>query len=779
MHRSLPAIVYFISLPLLIALAIVTTQFKTDISAFVIAGDNAEEILLASEIQSGTLSRRYILSIAAGENQKVSSGFINELKKQFNSIPGVVDVWAVNDNKGALEVLYSLYVKQGAHLYSYKPEQELAEIITESALAERAAGLKQALLSPQGRYIKKIALQDPLLLSLYGFKGLARQFQNQQSQSGQFANLILQTSMSGMNVPAQLAIQQQIRLAFATLATPPHDYQLEMTGVPMFAVATQTLIEEDIFFISIFSSLALMLLFLLIFRSFRVLFWVFSLLLMVMTIAILVTNLVFGSVHGMTIAIGSTLIGICIDYPIHAIVHAQGLPHAQRLSVIKRIFPSLFMGAVTTLIGYIALGLSGYPGFQQVAVYTGTGILVSLLLTRYIFPRLMTGTAKNIQPFSFIVFWPAFCLRYRWVLLIIVLILSVSGALQLERLQWMQDLQQLTPELDYLKVTDKKIRARMVSMEPGRFVLISGATVEETLQKAELVYPRLDPLKHAGDLEDYFGLYPWLLSEQQQLANQKLLLSTLGEQQRQFWRNALQAQGLSVSRLGELDYTQAETLQLQQLLQSPIAKLISNQIVVTGQRVLLMIWLSRHQPEAVIKALADIEHVQYFSQRDMLNRMAVDYQRRAEITLLTGLVLIFCLLWLRYKSIVTALSTLSPAFLSALMILSLWAWTGEAISFLHLVGFLLAVAICVDYGIFYQENRSGHLALTYQAMAASMLTSALVFGCLIFAQTSMLQTLAKVVSCGVILGFLLCPILIKPKQNHTFVGSLTKKTRPD
>jgi predicted exporter len=148
----------------------------------------------------------------------------------------------------------------------------------------------------------------------------------------------------------------------------------------------------------------------------------------------------------------------------------------------------------------------------------------------------------------------------------------------------------------------------------------------------------------------------------------------------------------------------------------------------------------------------------------MLNRMAVDYQQRAQITLLAGLTLITLLLWIRYKSILLTLQTLSPAFLAALLILALWAWTGEAISFLHLVGFLLAVAICVDYGIFYQENRSGHLVLTYQAMAASMMTSALVFGCLIFAQTSMLQTLAKVVSSGVVLGFLLCPILIRPKQ---------------
>ena len=764
MRFFLPSLVFFLCLPLLILIAVYTTHFKTDISAFVITGDNAEEILLASEIQSGTLSRRYILSVAAGDDNQVSSAFIQVWLKQLKSIPGVVDVWATDEKKGALRGLSSLYAQHGAQLYSYSPEQALAEILTESALAERAAGLKQVLLSPQGQLIKKIAVQDPLLLSLNGFKSFAAQFQNQQIKSAQFANFILQTEMSGMDVPAQLKVQQQIKQTFATLQASNAEYQLEMTGVPLFAAATQTMIEGDIKFISIFSSFALMLLFLLIFRSFRVLFWVFTLLMMVMTIAILMTNLVFGSVHGMTIAIGSTLIGICIDYPIHAIVHAQGLPQVQRLSVIKRIFPSLLMGAVTTLIGYIALGLSGYPGFQQVAVYTTTGIIVSLLLTRYLFPRLMTGEAKKIKPFRLTVFWTAFCQQYRKLLLGTIVLLSVLGVVQLDRLQWMQDLQQLTPELDFLKVTDKKIRERMVSMEPGRFVLVSGETVEQTLQRAEQVYQRLDTLKQLGEVDDYFGLYPWLLSEKQQLTNQKLLLTALNDQQREFWRSGLQAQGLSVRRLGELDYSQSKTLTLQQVLQSPVAKLVSNQIVLTEHRSLIIIWLSEHTPEAIQSALADLEHVQYFSQRDMLNRMAVDYQHRAEITLLSGLALIAFLLWLRYKSVLVTLQTLSPAFLAALLILSFWAWTGEAISFLHLVGFLLAVAICVDYGIFYQENRSGHLALTYQAMAASMLTSALVFGCLIFAQTSMLQTLAKVVSCGVILGFLLCPVLIKAKE---------------
>jgi predicted exporter len=99
--------------------------------------------------------------------------------------------------------------------------------------------------------------------------------------------------------------------------------------------------------------------------------------------------------------------------------------------------------------------------------------------------------------------------------------------------------------------------------------------------------------------------------------------------------------------------------------------------------------------------------------------------------------------------------------LSTLIILAIWSFSGEPLSFLHLVGFLLVISICDDFTIFYQENPGGDIVLTYQAIAASMLTSALGFGCLIVAQTSILRTLAEIVTGGVLLGFLLCPIIIK------------------
>lgn len=762
MRSPLASLFFIIGLPLLIAIAIFTTQLQTNISAFVTAGDNAEEILLASEIQSGTLSRRYILSVDAGEGKQVSNLFIQAWKQKLKAISGVSDVWLTNETRDVFASLSKVYAQHGAQLYSRQPEQDLKAIFSEQSLKIRATNLKTALLSPQGQGVKKILAKDPLLLSLSGFKHMAKQYQKNSIEHSRYANFILESEMSGMAVAEQIQIQTVIKNTFNHQAEQQgFNYLFAMTGVPLFAAATQSMIEADIKLISILSTIALALLFVYLFHSFRAMFWVFSLLMTVMACAVIVTNLIFGSVHGMTLAVGSTLIGICIDYPIHALVHAQGMNENERLAMIKQIFPSLLMGGLTTLIGYIALGFSGYPGFQQVAVYSGTGIIVSLLLTRFLFPRLMKSKTKAVVPFKFISFWPLFCQKYRIGLLSIVLVLSVVSVIQLDRLQWMQDLQQLTPELDYLKIQDKEIRQRIVSMEPGRFVLVSADNVEQLLQRAEQIYTQLDQLKSKGELENYFGLYPWVLSEHQQRENQKQLLAALTVQQREFWRQALQSEGLSIKKLGNLDYTQEKVLTVKQVLATPIAKILSNQLILTEQQNLLIIWLSMHNVEAVQQVLANQPRVQYFSQRDLLNRMAVDYQQRAEITLMAGLAFITFLLWLRYKSLLVTLQTLAPAVLAALLILALWAWTGEAISFLHLVGFLLAVAICVDYGIFYQENRSGHIVLTYQAMATSMLTSALVFGCLLFAETSMLQVLAKVVSCGIALGFLLCPIFIK------------------
>lgn len=756
----------FYLLPPLLALCVVTwVDFKTDLSAFIIAGDNAEEILLASEMQSGALSRRYLLSVGSENNTDVSNAFVQTLQQQLKAIDGVVDAWSPGQQGNITQTMQTLFSHYGSAMYSLDPAQDLEQFFSSQSLEQRAELLKKLLLSPQGAMFKKIALQDPLLLTLNGFQSIAGQMQQVVTQDSHYQNLILQTEMAALDAPQQSRIQAEINTIFDLLKQSKSTaYQLEMTGVPIFVVATQTLIQGDIIKVSILSTIALSLLFLLIFRSFTVMFQVFTLLAIVILTAILSTHLVFGYVHGMTVAIGSTLVGICIDYPIHAVSHAQTVLLDKRASVIAKIWPSMLLGGVTTMIGYIALGISGYPGFQQVAVYAAIGILVSLLLTRYILPGLITANSQRQLNIPLVANWASFCQRFRPWLLIILCVLIAISIVGLKSLHWMKDMQELTPELNYLKQNDKRIRSRMTSIEPGRFILVTGKDTEAALQKAEQVYPVLEQLKQKGALTDYFGLYPWLLSAQKQQLNHAQLEKHLTTENQLLWQRALKQQGLSIKRLGTFDYPLVEALTLEKVLESPVSKLIDSRIITGKQQTIIMIWLAVHQPEALKTALDTIDDAQYFSQRDMLNNMTRDYTEKAQILLSVGLVLIILVLLSRYKSLLKTFQTLLPAILAAFIILAVWSFSGAAISFLHLVGFLLVVAICVDYGIFYQENRGGDIALTYQAMAASMLTSALAFGSLMTAESTSLKILAGVVTFGVLLGFVLCPLIIKVER---------------
>ncbi|KAF3981387.1 MAG: MMPL family transporter [Methylococcales symbiont of Hymedesmia sp. n. MRB-2018] len=758
---------FYLLSPLLAFCVFSFVVFKTDLSAFIIAGEKSESILLANEMQSGTLSRRYLVSIGSDTHGSAPKSFITRLISQLKEIDGVQDVWLPNKSKNIGKVISKVYSRHASALYSLSPDTVLSDIFSNQGLQKRAEFLSNALLSPHSSMVKKIALQDPLLLTLSGFESLNKQAKSAVNIDKNYQNLVLETSVAGLNIPQQKRIQAQINQTFGQLVqSSPTPYQLEMTGVAVFAVATQSLIQGDIMLVSILSSVALMLLFLLIFRSFSSLFQVFSVLLIVILSAMLITQLVFGYVHGMTIAIGATLVGICIDYPIHAIAHAQSVSVDKRISVIARIWPSMVLGGITTMIGYTALGISGYPGFQQVAVYACSGIIVSLLLTRFAFPRLVSNQHSHQLNLPFIKIWAAFCYRFRAYLIALLVLCFFISASGIKSLHWMQDMQELTPELDYLKIKDKRIRVRMTSIEPGRFILIVAENVEQALQKTETVYAALEALKQAGELTEYFGIYPWLLSARQQQINHHALQQYLTAENLLLWQQALTQQGLSVKKLGHFNYAFNKEITLEQVLATPVKKLIDNRIISSEKETIVMLWLADHSPHAVQAIVNTIEGVQYISQRDMLNKMTQDYTQRAQKLLLIGLGLITLLLLSRYKNLLKTIQTLLPAVLAAFFILGFWSFSGVSISFLHLVGFLLGVAICVDYGIFYQENRGGDISLTYQAMGASMLTSALAFGCLIVSESTSLKILASVVVLGVLIGFLLCPIIIKENNNN-------------
>ena len=754
MHRRV--VVFLLALPLLTFAAIAQIDIKTDISAFFMAGDSPQATLLAGNMQTGELSRRYLLSIGRSEAGEKPVEFAEELRNRLVSIDGVVRVWGEGLSEGEIHELISFYLPYRHHLYTLNPESEIPATFSDTSLAARAEAVKQGLLSPESQWMKRILAEDPMFL----ISNWLRRFSGNSQKEGPYASLVIESVAAGLDTASQIPLKKRIEEVFNRINREHGNrYSLEMTGVPLFAIAVQKQVKQDVILVSTISTLAMVLLFMLLLRSFRALISVSLTLIASATMATIFTSIVFGQIHALTLALGTTLIGICVDYPIHTMVHAAGGNESAPESA-RRIWPSLLLGAITTVIGYAALSFTGYPGMQQIALYAGAGILTSLLIARFILPYAIERHASSMRPgFSF-AGWLQIT-ESRNLKLPVFIVTAALLTAGLSGINWQDDLSRLSPSLEELKAKDKRIRSRMQSVEPGRFILLHAESMEHALQLNEVVAVALEKVKAAGGLDAYYSVFPWISSESLQQQNIRSFSEALTDESKQRWAEAVEKTGLRSSLLSNPVIPVIENLSFQQLTESAAGRYIAGQYVSREGEAVLTIWLGSHDVKALKQALSKITQAEYVSQKDLINEMNAAYSSKAIEALAYGALVILLLLTLRYRSATTALQALSPAIISVAIVLACWGISGQPLGMLHLVGMLLAVAICVDYGIFFIENRAQDRGLTYQAIVVSAMTTMMAFSCLGLAENPALQTLAWTIAPGVFLGFFLCPLLIR------------------
>ncbi len=766
---------FVLLLPLLLAITFWQIKVETDLNAFFTATDDEDSRLLAGLLKSGELSRRYLLVVEkiepapatgtrTGDTSISVAAFSAGLVTQLAKLDDVEQVWPADQPPRDWVDAVASYAPYHARLFSLNPEADAPALFDPTQLAAKAEGLKQALLSPQGSFVKAIAKQDPLLLSLNGFKALQGQFQ-QQAKLGSGGALILQSRPAALDSEAQTRLQAAIHENFESLnAEAGGTFQLSMAGVPVFSVAAQSEISQDVTLVSVVSSLAVALVFLFLFHSFSALHWVMMVQGASFVLGTLATALVFPQVHSLTLALGASLIGISSDYPIHVMVHCAKHRNTP-LSAVRLLWPSLLMGGLTTVIGYGALGFTGFPGFEQIAVFALASIIASLGLTRWVLPALLTDASLHSAHLPGIAAWVDFCGNHRKILLGLFAVSVVFAGLCLPQIRWMDDMQKLAVDMDMLKQQDAAVRSHFSSIEPGRFVLIQADDWETALQRSEAAERRLQSLKQAGGVSEYHGLFPWLVSAQLQAENAKLYQGGITPAFQQAWQAGLAKAGLSVEKLGSLLPAVNEPLQPAKIMDSPVKHILSGQIVTGQTGVMLSLWLGEHDPDKLIAGLAGLEGTRYFSQKDQLDHLAGKYRDRSLVMLGIGIGVMALFIWLQQRDMRKVFLTLLPSVASVLFIFATWALMGEEVSFLHVIGLLLSVSLCVDYGIFFIDNRGKDSDVTYHAIASSTLTTIASFGALGLGKTPTLPILALSVSLGVTLGFLLCPLLIQKPTN--------------
>jgi len=743
---------------------------ETDITRFLPDNSDTRSLHLSALFKGTDISRSMILditpdvSVPASDAVAFSDHFAESLNETglFRSIQnGKLDA----DIQGQY---YKYYFPNRYNMASSIPENSLPEILCEKGLALAASDLRRKLISPLSAYYKNLASHDPLLLfprRLEAIQEMGAAIQPTQT-NGRFTSpdgrsflILAQTHTDTFDTIEQRRIIDTIQERFTRQnGAFEQKFALDYTGVNRFSLAAERLIKRDINQAFILSSLGIIIIFLAFFRRVRILLITFSPAIAGLLFALGISTAVLGKLHGITIAFGATLIGICIDYPIHLLNHCR-LSNTWSGKLPKDLRNSLVMSCLTTLIGFAALGFSSFPGIRQIAFFAFSGILFAFVFTLLIFPGLAQWAVGNAGGRVDMIAGGVTRIRIgismrRKTVLIAVAILCCAALIPLKDLEVKTDVRALNSTDPETVQVDQAIRNKLPSSGFPLVIMTSGATEQEALEQNDTLFIRLEELKTSGEIQAFFSIHPFMFSKALQSRNQAIFLA-----QPDFPEALIQAftkVGFKASAFTGMTADLKNTPQLGMLQDAPesIQSLLNNFVLCSGETWHCVNLVNPTRSDSLLKsAFPGMSDLIHFRKTDLINTAVTSSQREMAVLIGVGLLFIAIILFLYERRFIRVITTTMPAIGATLITLAIIQVTTGAINMLHVLSLLLILCMGVDYGIFMTDAlKPNKEQSSLQAAGASVILSSLTtlfgFGVLSFASNPALRSIGVTVGIG-------------------------------
>ena len=476
---------------LLLALSVVTV--RTDMAEFLPEGRTAAARLVTEEARSGAATGLVLMGIEgapAAELARIS------LAVQ-RALPGTGLFQLVAGGAPAPADQALLF----DHRYQLSAATT-AEAFTEAALRRDLERLLGQLRSSMAPLAAQFGLADPPGAFLSAVRDWAGSSGVRMIDGAWFAPdggralLLARTKAGGMDIPAQEAALGAIQVAFAAAA--PGEARLLVAGPAVFARDAARAIRGDVERISVASTLLVVALLWWRFRSPLVLLAIAAPVVGSVAVAALVVQVMFGSVHGVALGFGATMLGVSVDYPVLMIGHRKRGEAAPATRA--RIGRAFVLAVAAALLGLAAMVFSGFPGLQQLGVFAASGLLACAVLTWTVLPWLIVRA--NLAPVeSGDPAWlPAIEGVRRFRAWAAVPVLGALAFMAWHGVAWEGDLQALSPVPAASLALDRELRGQLGAPDAGQLLLVRGETAEAVLQAQERLLPALTRLQQQGAL---------------------------------------------------------------------------------------------------------------------------------------------------------------------------------------------------------------------------------------------------------------------------------------
>ena len=506
----------------LIACGIVAgrASYRTDMGDFLPHSASLAQQVLAGQVNGGAASHIVLLGIK-GAPEPVLAALSQALAGELRRQPDFIDV--MNGDDASFAGVQD-FVWRNRYLLSPGVNAEHFSVAgLHGALRDDLALLNSELdpvmgpslaSDPTGEVLRLLGQLDG------GAGGPARQGGAWVAADGSTALLLVHTSAPGFDLDAQQQALALINGDFAHIrATMPgaETSYLQTSGPGVFAVRTRDTTKRDVTRLSLLAMVGAAGLLAFAYRSPRVLLLGLLPIASGALAAIAAVELAFGFVHGITLGFGVTLIGESLDYAIYLFTQTGRGDSAR--DTLARIWPTLRLGALTSVAGFSAMLFSSFTGFAQLGLFSIAGLIAAAATTRFVLPHFMprgffaAGAEPLARPLHFVI-------RHRraarW-LLAVPLLAAITALLTHRGGLWDGNLLDLSPIPAADQTLDQTLRHELGVPDLRYFVVFRAADEQQALRDSEALTPVLNGLVAAHGLGGFDTPSALLPSDRTQL----------------------------------------------------------------------------------------------------------------------------------------------------------------------------------------------------------------------------------------------------------------------
>ncbi|MBL0215433.1 MAG: hypothetical protein IPQ07_16300 [Myxococcales bacterium] len=213
-----------------------------------------------------------------------------------------------------------------------------------------------------------------------------------------------------------------------------------------------------------------------------------------------------------------------LDYVEHYYAHFVLTPEVPAATTMKLVGPSIVLGALTTIIGFVGLGASGLMGLRQMAVFAVIAIIASMAATYWMVPRWMPVMYRPPRTLGLVNRGVLALLARltartwgRTSRLVVVGVALAATAVGLRAVQFSDNVNMLVDDAGPHVIEDHAVRARL-GPESSSFAVVTAATDDALLTAIGTACTELERAQAAGTVTSFVPLARMLPSREEQAA---------------------------------------------------------------------------------------------------------------------------------------------------------------------------------------------------------------------------------------------------------------------